>query len=118
MAKKGVPYRRNSRSTRAYWAKSRQLWRRCRPGFVAAIEARQPLPGLVGGVQRGVIASWCGMGAPVPPKASGFRAVLEALAIDQAEFAEYLAHLSADRTTVYAWCPVCKENWQTTTSTL
>ena len=99
--------------------KARLLWRRVRGQFAQEIHSREPLPLLVGGVQRGVLRAWFSTDSrkPAIPRAGTLLKVLSALRIDEVPYREYLEHIRPGRAAIRAVCPNGHQ-WSTSKSSL
>lgn len=109
-----------ARAMTARFQKAQRLWRRVRNNFALEIGAREPIPLVVGGVQRGVIRAWfrADTTKPAVPRAGTLLKVLNTLGIDDTPFREYLAHLQPGKTLVQAFCPKCQNRWSSSRSSL
>jgi hypothetical protein len=97
---------------------ARRLWRDVRDQFAREIHSRDPLPLLVGGVQRGIVRAWFSTDSTsAVPRAGTLLKVLGALGIDEAPYSEYLEHVRPGKAVIRAVCP-CGEPWSTTKSRL
>jgi hypothetical protein len=97
---------------------ARLLWRGVRDPFAREIHSREPLPLLVGGVQRGVVRAWfTDSTKPAVPRAGTLLKVLGALGIDEAPYREYLEHVGPGEAAIRAVCPN-GHPWSTTKSSL
>ena len=108
-----------ARAVTARFRKAGRLWRVVEDHFAREIGRREPIPLVVGGVQRGVVRAWFRSDAtkPAVPRAGTLLKVLSALGIDGAPFREYLEHLQPGAAAIHAFCPKCGP-WSTTRSIL
>lgn len=109
-----------ARAMTARFRKAQRLWRRVRNNFALEIGSREPIPLVVGGVQRGVIRAWFRADAtkPAVPRAGTLLKVLKTLGIDDTPFREYLEHLQPGKTSIQAFCPKCQNRWSSSRSNL
>ena len=108
-----------ARAVTARFRKAGRLWRVVEDHFAREIGRREPIPLVLGGVQRGVVRAWFSSDTtkPAVPRAGTLLKVLRTLGIEEVPFREYLEHLQPGAALIHAFCPKCEHRWSTTRST-